>query len=126
MGSSAMVQMNTRIDSQLKADGDAVFASLGFTPSDAVRGIYKFAVRQKRNPRMIENVLIEEAQPQQRACSEGKCSKLKSVERVRAMVEAMRPEEFVLYSDEHSWEEAVEDAAYERYYGEEAKLRGIL
>lgn len=37
-------QMNTRIDASLKEAGDAVLARLGYSPSAAVRGLWKFVV----------------------------------------------------------------------------------
>lgn len=37
-------QMNVRLDSQLKEAGDAVLASLGMTPSQAVRALWEYLV----------------------------------------------------------------------------------
>ena len=38
------VQMNVRIDRQLKEAGDAVLAHLGMTPSQAVRALWEYLV----------------------------------------------------------------------------------
>ena len=38
----AMVQMNVRIDEQLKAGGDAVLAHEGVTASEAVRALWRY------------------------------------------------------------------------------------
>ena len=37
-------QMNMRIDAELKAAGDAALAHLSYTPSAAVRGLWRFVV----------------------------------------------------------------------------------
>lgn len=39
----AAVQMNVRIDEELKERGDAVFARAGFTPSQVVRAAWEYA-----------------------------------------------------------------------------------
>lgn len=52
-------QMNTRIGVELKAKGDAVFATLGLSASEAVRKFYEFAASCASNPGKLENVLSE-------------------------------------------------------------------
>lgn len=44
------VQMNVRMDRQLKEAGDAVLASLGMTPSQAVRALWEYLVVNGRMP----------------------------------------------------------------------------
>lgn len=44
------VQMNVRLDRQLKEAGDAVLASLGMTPSQAVRELWEYLVERGRMP----------------------------------------------------------------------------
>lgn len=44
------VQMNVRIDRQLKEAGDAVLAHLGMTPSQAVRALWEYLVVNGRMP----------------------------------------------------------------------------
>ena len=39
----AAVQMNVRIDEDVKARGDEVFARAGFTPSQVVRAVWEYA-----------------------------------------------------------------------------------
>lgn len=51
------VQMNTRIDGSLKEAGDAVLRQLGYTPSTAVRGLWRFAVEHQNDPATIRAVL---------------------------------------------------------------------
>lgn len=43
-------QMNVRMDRQLKEAGDAVLASLGMTPSQAVRALWEYLVVNGRMP----------------------------------------------------------------------------
>lgn len=51
------VQMNVRIDDMLKARGDAVFASLGLTPTDAVRALWEYAAAHADAPAAVEHAL---------------------------------------------------------------------
>ena len=44
------IQMNVRIDRQLKEAGDAVLAHLGMTPSQAVRALWEYLVVNGRMP----------------------------------------------------------------------------
>lgn len=44
MLNSRPVQMNVRIDRQLKEAGDAVLAHIGMTPSQAVRALWEYLV----------------------------------------------------------------------------------
>ena len=45
-----MIQMNTRIDGELKRQGDAVFAERGYTPSQVVRAVWEYAARNHDLP----------------------------------------------------------------------------
>ena len=59
---TSSVQMNVRLASELKAQGDAVFEMLGLTASQAVRMFYEFAASCKGNPdRLIEAVKVEDS-----------------------------------------------------------------
>ena len=44
-GNPYTTQMNTRIDRTLKSQGDEVLARFGYTPSQAIRGLYRFRSR---------------------------------------------------------------------------------
>ncbi len=59
----AAVQMNTRIDSELKAQGDAAFAELGYSPSEAVRLLWGFAARNRHSRRTLANMLQQLKDP---------------------------------------------------------------
>ena len=52
-----MTQMNTRIESDLKAQGDAALAEFGYSPSAAVRLLWGFAARNRHSKRaMVEMI----------------------------------------------------------------------
>ena len=53
----AMVQMNTRIESDVKRRGDAVFANLGLTPSDVVRAVWEYAANHSEAPAVLAQAL---------------------------------------------------------------------
>ena len=60
MSRPAVAQMNIRIDSSLKASGDAALAAAGFTPSRAVRALWALAEKWKSEPERIRQVLTPE------------------------------------------------------------------
>ena len=53
----AATQMNTRIDSGLKAQGDAALAELGYSPSEAVRLMWGFAARNRHNRSALTDMI---------------------------------------------------------------------
>ena len=55
------VQMNTRIDAELKAAGDAALAHLGYTPSAAVRGLWRFVVDHQDDAEAVREVIEPDA-----------------------------------------------------------------
>ena len=74
---SELTQMNTRIDRKLKERGDAALARAGFTPSQAVRALWKFAAEHE--PKEIEALLRGEEGPDE-AESQDAASKLQEIE----------------------------------------------
>lgn len=54
-------QMNTRIDAELKAAGDAALAHLGYTPSAAVRGLWRFVVDHQDDAAAVREVIEPDA-----------------------------------------------------------------
>ena len=56
------VQFNTRMERSLKQDGDAALKSAGYTPSEAVRALWRKAVKRAENPRAIVD-LLEDGPP---------------------------------------------------------------
>lgn len=57
MQHSASVQLNTRIDGALKEAGDKVFALLGYTPSQAIRALWEYAVAHRDKPDEVRAIL---------------------------------------------------------------------
>lgn len=119
MAKALAQQMNIRIDSTLKAEGDSVFASLGMSPSEAVRAFYEVAVKHRYDLGFLSSLLSGQKTPgQPQAPSEN--PKLKLVEEGRKIVEQARRELGI--SDEamrRVWatttdEELLEQAMYER------------
>ena len=54
------VQMNIRMDSALKASGNAVIAELGYTPSQVVRALWEFATVQGTLPPALTHLLRDD------------------------------------------------------------------
>ena len=54
-------QMNTRIDVGLKEAGDAALAHLGYTPSAAVRGLWRFVVDHQDDAAAVRSVIEPDA-----------------------------------------------------------------
>ena len=54
-------QMNTRIDVGLKEAGDAALARLGYTPSAAVRGLWRFVVDHQDDAASVRSVIEPDA-----------------------------------------------------------------
>lgn len=50
-------QMNIRMDSALKASGNAVIAELGYTPSQVVRALWEFVTVQGTLPPALTHLL---------------------------------------------------------------------
>ena len=56
--STASSQLNVRIDSDLKRAGDAVFTSIGLSPSQAVRALWELAANHKDEPERLRAALF--------------------------------------------------------------------
>ena len=50
-------QMNARIDAELKEAGDTALARLGYTPSAAVRGLWRFVVDHQDDAAALREVI---------------------------------------------------------------------
>lgn len=75
-------QMNTRIDASLKEAGDAVLARLGYTPSQAVRGLWMFAVEHQDDAAAIREVVEPDAA---QALSSEAVNRITATEQLRAL-----------------------------------------
>ena len=76
-------QMNTRISVELKSQGDAVFARLGLSSSQAVRKFYEFAASCAAEPEKLERAIMDEREKEQNADERQRriAERLKLVER---------------------------------------------
>lgn len=52
-----LAQMNTRIEADLKRQGDAALARAGYSPSQAVRALWSFAARNAHAPSDVADML---------------------------------------------------------------------
>lgn len=64
---SASVQMNTRIDRELKREGDSVLEQAGLTPTEAVRCLYELALRYRDRPQELRELLAPSSQEERAA-----------------------------------------------------------
>lgn len=55
----ATTQMNIRIDETTKANGDAVFAKLGYSPTQVVRTVWEYAAKSRFEPDAVAAMLLE-------------------------------------------------------------------
>lgn len=49
----ATVQLNTRIDPEIKRRGDAAFARAGLSSSEVVRAVWSYVAREQRVPQFL-------------------------------------------------------------------------
>lgn len=54
-----MAQLNTRIEKELKHAGDAALKEAGYTPSQAIRALWKKVANSSDNPEAIRKLLSE-------------------------------------------------------------------
>ena len=60
----AAVQMNVRIERELKAEGDAAFQGIGYTPTEIVREMWSFAKRNRHDPQKLQDMVDSLGEPQ--------------------------------------------------------------
>lgn len=111
-------QMNTRIDAELKAAGDAVLAHLGYTPSAAVRGLWRFVVDHQDNAAAVREVIEPDAAS---ALSDEASRKVAAIADLRSLYEQTACELGISGKAEAelpSWDDLREDWYDERLEGE--------
>ncbi|MDO4290855.1 MAG: type II toxin-antitoxin system RelB/DinJ family antitoxin [Eggerthellaceae bacterium] len=52
-----MAQMNVRLDDDLRVQGNLAFESIGWSPSQAVRTLWAYAAKNRRDPRQLKKSL---------------------------------------------------------------------
>lgn len=83
----AAVQMNTRIDKALKEQGDASFAELGYSPSEAVRLVWGFAARNRHNRRAMAEFVDSLEAPKPTREEEERQARIEGILRGPALVQ---------------------------------------
>ena len=79
-------QMNTRINVALKERGDRALARAGYTPSQAVRSLYAFAVEHEDDPQAIAAMLSKEPAADGNAQNDERERKLAALDRATHLV----------------------------------------
>lgn len=77
------VQFNTRMERSLKQDGDAALKIAGYTPSEAVRALWRKAAKRAENPRAIVDLLEDSPLPARPDADARDPSKLEALRRGR-------------------------------------------
>lgn len=111
-------QMNTRIDAELKAAGDAALAHLGYTPSAAVRGLWRFVVDHQDDAAAVREVIEPDAAS---AFSDEAVRKAAAISGLRSLYEQAACELGIPSKAEAelpSWDDLREDWYDERLEGE--------
>ena len=80
-------QMNTRINAALKERGDRALARAGYTPSQAVRSLYAFAVEHEDDPQAITAMLSKKTTVEENARNGEREQKLAALDRAAHLVE---------------------------------------
>lgn len=113
--STTMVQMNTRIDADLKRRGDEALERAGFTPSQAVRALWEYAANHAFEPQTIRRALEseEDALARERQEIEGH----KAYEEGISLVKKFEEKTGVALSFDYEMDdqELLEQALYERF-----------
>ena len=78
---SHAVQMNVRIDADQKKAGDAVFSRYGYTPSGALRRLYRVATSEDDESRELLERLLKDKDSEKSAVSAMSSSKRRSLNR---------------------------------------------
>ena len=111
-------QMNTRIDAELKAAGDAALARLGYPPSAAVRGLWRFVVDHQDDAAAVREVIEPGAAS---AFSDEAARKAIAISELRSLYAQTASELGISErgdADLPSWDDLREDWYAERLEGE--------
>lgn len=88
MAAIMTVQVNARIDAELKREGDAALAAAGLTPTQAVRALWELATHLKESPGQLRAALLpDERQREQAARDKEIQRKLKLVKEGASLME---------------------------------------
>ena len=110
---SDSTQMNIRIGKTLKERGDRVLFRAGYTPSQAVRALYEFAIQHEAEPETIAAMLTDgrdDGSDRQAAHQEARLEALRGIDRLVDEQRALLGISFALGSDDRSFDELREVA----------------
>lgn len=110
---SESTQMNIRIGRALKERGDRALSRAGYTPSQAVRALYEFAVRHETEPEAVAAVLADgrsDKTGQRAAAREARRAALRDIDRLVDEQRALLGERFAPGSDDRPFNELREEA----------------
>lgn len=124
-----IVQMNVRIDEETKEAGDAAFARIGLTPSQAVRLLWKYAGRHANDPEALRSFLGELSEEQTDSdTSDEQVRRIQALHEGWALIDSFRREHNLICTvpeddDERMayYEQLREEALWERL-----EERGLL
>lgn len=78
----AAVQMNLRIDAEVKERGDAALSEAGYSPTQAVRALWMFAAAHAHEPQVVRDLLQQVEGERDPAREERIAAKRAALERV--------------------------------------------
>lgn len=117
-----LVQMNVRIDDEVRVEGNRAFESIGWSPSQAARELWGYAARNRRSPRRLQ-ALCELLAPEDERAEAGAHAPSPEVLRGPAIVREFRASQGLSSAcgDAASVEELREEALLARW-----RERGLL
>lgn len=115
--SGRSVQMNVRIDAELKREGDYALAQAGLTPSEAIRAFYQLIADDADNPSKVRELLYPHRAGE-------RDSGISALDHARAAVDGFRehlgrPQGEPLFDEDKSCKDIYADYLMERYYPED-------
>ena len=110
---SGSTQMNIRIGKTLKERGDRVLSRAGYTPSQAVRALYEFAIQHEAEPEAVAAMLgdgQDDSSDWQAARQEARLEALRDIDRLVDEQRALLGVSFASGSDNRPFDELREVA----------------
>lgn len=118
---SSTVQLNTRIDADLKREGDVVFRRAGLTPSEVVRGVWSYAAKHQDVPAFLKPEESDDHEAWTRLVDEGAGLALK-LARGEASLPSMASNDLARDDNGNGWYGQAEDDMYEGMVDEYEQL----
>ena len=117
-------QINARIDSNLKESGDRSLASVGYTPTKAIRRLWEFASRNAHDRRKLRALFDElEGGQSQTASADAAQQRMERVKEGPLIFERALQEMGI---EDHAMSGLSEDELLAQAYQEKWEERGLL